>query len=215
MHAVYIHNLFNIGSCRNSFADSARHGSNALKAAGLVVHEEEFAEDNVLVLGWEICKPAEFRPARKRIWRVRVGIRELLRRGWASGKMLERLVGQLCFIALGKREIYSVLGSVFAFISKNYSCCSRIWPSVRRELMLFDALSPLLVTNLAAPWSDQIYSVDASFWGLGVCTTQVPLEEVKTTFRHAERWRFQSEHHVKARRVFDYGHDCHDMPSVP
>ena len=82
-------------------------------------------------------------------------------------------------------------------------------------MILFDALSPLLVTNLAAPWSDQIYSVDASFWGLGVCTTRVPLEEVKKAGRHAERWRFQSEHHVKARRVFDEGHDSHDMPFVP
>ena len=63
--------------------------------------------------------------------------------------------------------------------------------------MLFDALAPLLVTNLAAPWSDQVHSVDASFWGLGVCVASVPIQVVKEIGRHAQRWRFYSRHHGK------------------
>ena len=69
--------------------------------------------------------------------------------------------------------------------------------------MLFDALAPLLVTNLSAPWSDQVHSVDASFWGLGVCSSHVSIEAVKSIGRHAERWRFQSEQNMKATEVLE------------
>jgi len=204
-HAIYIDNLFNIGTSPKSVCDRAEKGAQALRSAGLIVHEEEVSSDAALVLGWQLDHPSHFRPAKRRMWRIRIAIRELLRRGWASGRILERLVGQLCFVALGKREIYAVLGTVFAFIAKNYDQCSRIWPSVRRELMLFDSLAPLLVTNLAAPWSDQVHSVDASFWGLGVCEAPVPLELVKQSGRFAERWRFQSSQHVKARSIIEQG----------
>ena len=210
-HALYIDNFFCVGQDRSCVAKVADSANGALKGAGLVVHEEQISEDSVLVLGWEINNPAEFRPSRRRVWRIRLAIRELLRRGRATGRMLERLVGQLCFVALGKREIYSVLGCVFAFIAKNYDRCVRLWPVVCRELMLFDALSPLLVTNLAAPWSDQVHSVDASFWGLGVCATTVPSEVVRKIGRQAERWRFQSHHHVKARNVLE---GCQSVPGA-
>ena len=112
--------------------------------------------------------------------------------------MLERLVGHLCFISLCRRESLSILGYVFAFIQHNYSRQAKIWGNVRAELAMWDAMSPLFWQDLQQPWSSVIHSVDASFWGLGHCSAELPLTQVKRIGRCAEKWRYIDEHHVRA-----------------
>ena len=51
MRAIYIDNSFDIGSSCSAVKNSAKLGNTSLKAAGLIVHEEELSEDNVMVLG--------------------------------------------------------------------------------------------------------------------------------------------------------------------
>ena len=103
------------------------------------------------------------------MWRARLAIRQLLSVGRCSGRTLERLVGHISFLSLGRRETLSVLGSCFAFISTNYDKPSTLWSQVRLELSMWDGLAPLIVRDLSAKWSSQVHCVDASEWGLGVC----------------------------------------------
>ena len=51
-----------------------------LREAGLTVHEIEFSESTVTMLGWQIEEKGVLRPTYKRIWRIRIAIRELLSR---------------------------------------------------------------------------------------------------------------------------------------
>ena len=87
-----------------------------LKKAGLTVHEEEEFEEETKILGWEYDKAGVFRPTRTRIWRVRKAIRYLVGFGRATGQQLERLLGHMTFIALGRRETLSIFGEVYTFI---------------------------------------------------------------------------------------------------
>ena len=78
----------------------------------------KYAASNTLVVGWEFDEPAIFRPSRKRVWRARLAIREALRVSKISGRLMERIVGHLCFISQGRREIFSVFGAVFGLSSE-------------------------------------------------------------------------------------------------
>ena len=93
----------------------------ALRDAGLTVHEVEECEETTKVLGWEYEGGNTFRPGRARVWKVRAALREILRRGVVSGQQLERLVGHITFISLGRREAMSVFGDVYTFMRRHYS----------------------------------------------------------------------------------------------
>ena len=47
-------------------------------------------------------------PTRERAWMLRLALLEICRRGMASGRDIEKLVGHATFIALQRREILSV-----------------------------------------------------------------------------------------------------------
>ena len=46
---------------------------------------------------------------RRKLWRIRQGLRKLCRRGRASGQQIERLVGHITFVSLVRREALSIL----------------------------------------------------------------------------------------------------------
>jgi len=187
MHVVYIDNFINAGTSQKFVSAAAAEGSSLLKSSGLVVHEIEQAQEGGLVLGWEFGSTS-FRPSCNRVLKARLAIRHVLQRGKASGRMLECLVMHLCFIGLCRRESLSVLGAVFAFIQQNYNKQALLWGSVRRELAMWDAFSPLLWPDLQQPWSSTHHSVDASNWGLGHCSAEMPIDKVKHVGRFAEKW---------------------------
>jgi len=113
-HFLYVDNLINLGSDRCSVQAANSDGKAALRSAGLEVRQEEYAASDTLVIGWEFDRPAIFRPARKRVWRARLAIREILRISRISGRLLEQLIGHLCFISQGRREIkYSLFWEAF------------------------------------------------------------------------------------------------------
>ena len=90
-----------------------------------------------------------FRPSRSRVWRVRMAIKEVLRRGRMSGVQLEQLLGHLTFISLGKREVLSILEIATLLSSGTYHDIAPIWKSVRKELLTWCRVSPLIVARLA------------------------------------------------------------------
>ncbi|CAK9106440.1 Uncharacterized protein SCF082_LOCUS49575 [Durusdinium trenchii] len=87
---------------------------------GLTVHEIEFDESDMSVLGWSIASSVVLSPTLKRLWRLRPGVRELIRRGSATGQQLERIVRHITFVSLCRRESLAALGEVYTFIQRHY-----------------------------------------------------------------------------------------------
>ena len=167
IHIEAVDNLVCLGSCLHQVTFQAKQAVEALRSSGLVVHEEVEAAGDCAALGWTFEGPAGFQPCRRRVWRARMAIRQLLAKGRCSGRTLERIVGHLPFISVGRRESLSVLGSCFAFIKANYDVPRIRWAQVRQELSMRDCLASLLVRDLCAKWSEKVHSVDATDWGFG------------------------------------------------
>ena len=53
------------------------------------------------------------------------------------------------------------------------------------------SLLPMLVRDLSAVWSDEVYATDASPWGRGVAITNKLVEEVRAVGQYNDRWRFK------------------------
>ena len=73
------------------------------------MHEIEFSESTVTMLGWADRREGVLRPTYKRIWRIRIAIRELLSRGRMTGQQLEPLIGHMTFVSLCRREALACL----------------------------------------------------------------------------------------------------------
>ena len=80
---------------------------------------------------------------------------------------------------------------------------------MRREFELFDGILPLIQKDFCAPWSEKIYAVDASEWGLGCTVSSCEVGQVKELGGFCERWRFKDPVHARAR-----DHILHDPESV-
>eukprot|EP00438_Fugacium_kawagutii_P003851 Skav230672 [mRNA] locus=scaffold2185:329965:335309:- [translate_table: standard] len=198
-HLQYVDNLHVVGTNKAEVESKFWSAVGALRDAGLTVHEIEFNEAAVTMLGWHIEDCGILRPTLKRIWRIRLALRELLSRGRMSGQQLERLVGHMTFVSLCRREALAVMGEVYSFIRRHYPEVVPIWKSVRKELMKFDGICPLIFNNLQSSWSDTVYAVDASEWGLGVVRATVEPSVVGAWGQHLERWRFKDDEAKDAR----------------
>ena len=192
-HIQYVDNLHVFGTDKQQVEQRFWKAVQALRQVGLTVHEIEFDESDMSALGWSIASSAVLSPTLKRLWRLRLGIRELLKRGSATGQQLERIVGHITFVSLCRRESLAALGEVYTFIRRHYRQRVRLWKSVRRELWLWDGIAPLIFVDMAKPWDNTLYSVDASNWGMGVVTSSCSKEEAQALGRHCERWRFKDE----------------------
>lgn len=132
------------------------------------------------------------RPTPRRLWRLRLGIRAVLRRGTATGEDLQRIVGHAVFVGLCKRESLSIFASCYRFAKRFEKCPpAPLWCSVRKELDLWERVSPLLWTDLASQWSSGVVTVDASPWGLGAVRAEADPARVRECGRESERWRFR------------------------
>lgn len=193
MHTEYVDNFHVIGTGPEQVSQLSLKGIQALRSSGLVVHEEEQSTDSAQILGWEFGCNGSLRPTKRRLWKVRLGILQVLKTGHISGQQLERVVGHMSFISMVRREGLSILGDVYSFIKKHYFTPARLWKSVRRELSIWYGISPLLWKELNSQWSETIYATDASDWGSGATTATMPHNEVQELGRYAERWRFKDE----------------------
>ena len=199
-HLQYVDNLHVLGTDKTEVEKKFWDAVRGLREAGLTVHEIEFSESTVTMLGWQIEEKGVLRPTYKRIWRIRIAIRELLSRGRMTGQQLERLIGHMTFVSLWRREALAVLGEVYTFIRRHYLECVPIWKTVRKELMKFDGLCPLIFNNMRSGWSNTVYAVDASEWGLGVVRSEVEPGCSKQWGQHLERWRFKDANAKDPRR---------------
>ena len=190
MHLEYVDNFVCIGTAKEEVEALAAAGVQALRDKGLVVHEVASGEGNIKVLGW-CFQGKKLRPLSHRVWRLIAAIRFLLDRGTCSGKQLEKVLGHATFIALGRREALAVFGESYSFVRTHYEQNHRIWPSVRRELMIWTSIAPLLWRDLGIPWASEVAAVDASTWGLGAVVADFDEAEVRQLGKYSERWRFE------------------------
>ena len=200
-HIQYVDNLHVLGVDKQEVESRFWRTVQALKQSGLTVHEEETCDSGAKVLGWEYEVGGSFRPTKERVWRIRLATAELLKHGRMTGKQLERLVGHITFVSLGKREMLSIFGECYTFMQRHYQDMAPVWKSVRRELETWCHLSPLIVQNLGSPWCTEVCAVDASEWGLGVVTSEMDSQQVRELGKYNERWRFKSEATSLARNM--------------
>ncbi|CAE7664704.1 unnamed protein product, partial [Symbiodinium pilosum] len=193
LHTQYVDNLIVLGTDREAVLEAYQAAVFKFKEAGLQVHGEEVSDTGAKVLGWEIRADGHFGPSLHRAWKVRLAIRELLRRGRATGKQLERLLGHCVFISLGRRESLSVFSDIYRHVQRYRDCHVElpIPRGVRQELIKWDGILPLLRRSLRSKWSDTIHAVDASEWGLGVTDANLAQAQVRKLGQFNERWRFK------------------------
>lgn len=153
------------------------------------------------------------RPTNKRFWKVRCAIRGLLRRGRASARQLERLLGHCCFLSLARRESLSVFGQAYTFVRRFSGCVDEkpLWPSIRREFDIWDGILPLIYCDLTGSWSENVLAVDASEWGLGCTSTRIARDQVKEWGGFCARWRFKDPTTSKARNFSQQNEIDSDM----
>ncbi|CAE7615478.1 unnamed protein product [Symbiodinium sp. CCMP2592] len=192
-HTQYVDNLIVMGTAAAEVKSRFSAAVQSLKSAGLQVHEEETSTGDSTVLGWEYTAGGLFRPTRKRAWKARCAIRELLRRGRARGEVVERLLGHLTFLSLCRREALSVFGEIYKFVKVHRRCPEEVVipKSVLQELRNWDGILPLLFKDLRCEWAEGLSAVDASEFGLGMTRAECSAQDVKRLGGVAERWRFK------------------------
>eukprot|EP00438_Fugacium_kawagutii_P032235 Skav231695 [mRNA] locus=scaffold597:1206282:1209294:- [translate_table: standard] len=190
LHTEYVDNFHVIGTNAHKVKQLSEHGIQLLRDKGLVVHEEEQSSGSAIILGWEFTSDGTIRPTANRLWKVRLAVMEILRLGSISGQQLERVVGHMSFISMGRREGLAILGDVYTFIRRFYNRPHKLWKGVRRELAIWYAISPLLWRDLRSTWSSTVHATDASEWGCGATVATMDHLRIKELGRCSERWRF-------------------------
>ena len=203
-HSVYVDNFAVFGKTEQEVQEKLQRVTAELSASGLPLHQETVSSGCVKLLGWQLGgKTPALRPSPARLWRIRLAIRWVLRLPRVSSMVMLQLVGHMVFASLCRREMLSVLASVFRFVERAPRAgATRLWSSVRRELMLWDALAPLLWTALDPEFSEDVVAVDASLWGLGAVRAQASSVVVEAASNECERWRFRGRRGKSSRQAF-------------
>ena len=118
-HTQYVDNMIVLGPDHAEVCQRYQQAVATLKEAGLQVHEEETAEGDATILGWNFSRSGQVRPTHGRAWKARLALRGLLRKGRANGRTLERLLGHLTFISLCRREALSIFAEIYVFVKAN------------------------------------------------------------------------------------------------
>eukprot|EP00435_Cladocopium_sp_Y103_P063778 s336_g25.t1 len=198
--AGYVDNFAVIG-CNPSVVNAGLTKiGNHLRALGLTVHEEAEAEVSADFVGLHFDGESGFVSIKpQRIIKLQRAIQELLARNFASGELLQLVLGHITWAMMSRREGLSILNSCYAFCHQHKCRASRLWPSVRRELEWIAALLPLFRAKINVGWSSDVFASDSSPFGYGVCQRQLPSDLVRGVGSQSERWRFRFEDAVDAR----------------
>lgn len=181
LHAIYIDDLILL-SPSNSAGDVVAANvmydevRTAYATVGMLVNQKKCqppTTSTVTVLGVDIngsTSTLSLSPARHS--KVMLATSQLLSNLSVSGKLLAAVIGSWTWELLLCRPSLCSLKHSYRWIEKYMdSPPHQLWPSVRRELMVLLALSPLLVTNLRDPLASKIIASDSSSYGAGVVTT--------------------------------------------
>ncbi|CAK0812161.1 unnamed protein product [Prorocentrum cordatum] len=200
-HTVYVDNFLALGTCRSTVEQLVRQVDEGLQPRGLPTHEVATSSLEEEVLGWEINGRLGFiQPRPERAWRIRLALDGLLETKKVSARDIEKVVGHCTFLALLSRTSLSIFRSVYTFIARHRDHgTAPLWESVRWELEALRNVIPLIRRDFGAPWSSKVMASDASFWGYGVVSRDLPPDKVQQLGRVSERWRFSGKAQVRSR----------------
>ena len=122
----------------------------------------------------------EFRTPPDRYVEINAEVQDLLRRGWARPRQVERLVGRITSRMLLLRLTLSIFDAVYAFARKVGDRHARLWPAVAAELEHACALLPLMRADVSRRTAPVLAQCDACNSGDAVVYTEhVPLPELR------------------------------------
>ena len=153
-----------------------------LEGHGLAAHKEGLGTGVPKSLGITISPDLVLQALTEKLGVVIAATRGILRRGRASGKQLQRLMGHWVWILMCARPGLAVISSCYAFVHKagdHHKEELPLWRAVREELHALVFLGPLFRTSLASPWRTTVFASDASEEGFGVVSCQASLPEVR------------------------------------
>ena len=160
----------------------------AITGTGLRVHKEQVDYGVGASLGVEVTQGLRMRTLMQKQSTLAAATRALLKRGKAGGKELEVLMGSWVWVMMPCRLVLSVCEEVYGFIHAHIEePAVRLGTKVMAELSTLLSLLPLIYVNLAAPWSNWTYMVDASNEGYGVVATAASPSELRSEAQWAER----------------------------
>ncbi len=191
-HYVYVDNLGILSPDRELVAQALAEVERIFEAKQLLLHAGEIHSQSVKALGVELRGDIlAVRITPSRYHKVRQSITGILERRKVSGKLVEVALGHCTFIGLTNRLLLSVFHSIYAFIRKNYRTPTRLWDSVKEELIAFRGLMIFLQSDWARPWNELVSCSDSSTTGYGVSTAFWPRDAVGECGRVLERTRFR------------------------
>lgn len=104
IHAQCVDNFISAGTGAKAVAPAVRGVAVVLRCVGLKVHDIEEGLQSTELLSWNVDGvEGVVGQSRRRLWRVRLGLRAVLARDLCSGADLEGVVGDMTFISLVAR----------------------------------------------------------------------------------------------------------------
>lgn len=141
---------------------------------------------------------------RRDLWSL---LRMVLKTGWVSKKVMQKLLGYICFCFQYRREFFSLIHRGFVFTDGlKEDNWSRLPSDVADELRAVALHLPLAVWNMRRGLSTQLVATDATPSTGGSTVTTIPMKLAKELFRRSE----YKGKHIR----LDGGSLDHDIPVV-
>ena len=121
-----------------------------------------------------LADPARVALKPARLWKLRMALLEMVRRGRASSQLLEIIVGHFTWACMLARPALAVLDEAYRFIKAKAGHARLLPRAVLVELRHAAGILPLLVADLTSQWHETITASDASPVGCGVCRRHLP-----------------------------------------
>ena len=212
--AAYVDNVCVFGVCdANKINEVSAKVVELLNDRGLECPELTPALRGEVFTGILFDESGVLRPERKRVWKLRLALEHLLDRGRCSGRQLRQIVGHYTWLALLRREGLCVCDVVYRFIEAARDRVWVLWRSVRREVEHMRNLLPVLFCDARLPWLGRLYASDSSggddggCGGYGVVSKDVDPEIARGLGQANERWRYDVEELIAARRAHELDGD--------
>eukprot|EP00971_Amphidinium_carterae_P292669 5810320-Amphidinium_carterae.1 len=212
---VYVDNCIVFGYDAEAVGEHTQRAQQAIETAGLPTHEVQRAETNAQVLGWEFDgKSGRIGVKPEKAWKLLKALSWVLSREYVEPKTIEKLVGHLTFASLVARPVLSTFRATYSFLNKFRGVRStRLWPSVRRELLIYRGMIPLMRANIRLEVSNTVFCTDASGWGFAVCAKSCPSTDVCEAVKRNDRWLFSREsERVSLRDLASAKHGSTSLP---
>lgn len=181
-HAVYLDDLNLLGHDRRHVSQLQEEYLGAVMHSGLLVKWSKVvypSADGVEVIGMEVDgHDHTIGLSAPKLAALVTETKTMLRRGYATGLELARLVGKWTWAMLARRPALAAFNAVYRFSQVAGARLFTLWPTVRRELQVAECLAPLLWCSLRHDWFPDVLATDASTSGLGVVAIAADVDDV-------------------------------------